>query len=220
MRRSYPKLIVENCSGGSLRQDAVTTALTDTHWVSDNYGNAPNLAMIFGATYMFPPEICSHWTVSPARAGEPLDREASFTANMLGQLGLSGQIYAWDEETRKVAAERIALYKRIRARIRSSDVFHLTPQIDALEPRSMQAALYADPESGKGMLFAFQGGDPSLDHTIKLRGLKPDRSYILRMPEGFGPERATSGSELLKEGLSLRFPRIGSSAIILIDPRS
>lgn len=197
----------------------MTTALTDTHWVSDNVNNPANLAMNFGVTYLFPPEICSHWTISPDRPGGPLDRETSFTANMLGHMGLSGEIYAWDTETRKIAAERITFYKNIRARIRSSDVFHLTPQINASAPHSMQAVLYADPESSKAMLFIFQGGDTSLDHTIILRGLKPDQSYILRMPEEYGPERAISGKALLEDELSLRFSHIGASAVILIDPQ-
>ncbi|MDA3800334.1 MAG: alpha-galactosidase [Kiritimatiellae bacterium] len=220
IRTSYPKLIVENCSSGSLRQDAMTVALTDTHWVSDNVDNPVNLAMNHGATYLFPPEICSHWTVSPtAHSESPIDRETSFTANLLGHFGLSGKICEWDAQTLKVAAERITLFKKIRERIRNADVFHLTPQINVLEPCSMQAALYANPQSSEALLFVFHGGDPSLGHTLVLRGVNPDRSYHLSMPEGYGADQVVAGEELLEKGLTIRFPHKGASAVIIIDPQ-
>ncbi len=218
MRTAHPKLIVENCASGSLRQDAMTAALTDTHWVSDNVRNPANLVINFGATYLFPPETCSHWTANPDKPGQALDTESSFTANMVGHLGLSGKIYDWSDEIREVAAERIALYKTIRGRIGASDVFHLTLQSNIVAPTSMQAVLYADPRTGKGILFAFHGGDLSLEHTIVLRGLKRDQSYRLHMPEGYGPDQTASGNELLTQGLSLHFLHHGSSVVILIDP--
>ncbi|MFC1735755.1 glycoside hydrolase family 36 protein [Candidatus Hydrogenedentota bacterium] len=218
MRASYPNLIVENCSSGSKRQDAMTAALTDTHWISDNVNNAANLAMNFGATYLFPPEICSHWTAFPGGKEGPLDLEASFSVSMLGHMGLSGKITEWPAETLKVARERIAFYKSIRGRLRGSDVFHLTPQSNLQAPGSMQAVLYGRPETGEAILFAFQGGDPSMEHAIALRGLKSDSSYLLRMPPGYGKDRTMSGKELVEYGFRLRFPRTGASAVILIDP--
>jgi alpha-galactosidase len=225
MRARYPQLVVENCSSGSLRQDLMTAALTDTHWVSDNVENKANLAMNFGATYLFPPEICNHWTTTPARPaqgdagpGSALDLESQFTANMLGHLGLSGRIDRWDAETRRIAAERVALYKRIRPLLRNADVYHLTPQLSAATPRSVQAALYVDANSRKALLFAFQGGAPTLEATLRLRGLSPEPRYRLRMPPAFGPEQVLSGAELVEKGLPVRFPHRGASAVIEIEP--
>ena len=225
LRSAHPKLIVENCSSGSLRQDALTAALTDTHWVSDNVDNGANLAMNYGATALFPPEICSHWTCYPsARArNDPgpagaLDLETQFTVNMMGHLGLSGRIYEWDAETRKVGAERIALYKKIRPLLRTADVFHLTPQVSAMSARSTQATLYVDPKSGQALLFAFQGGDPALQVVLRLRGLMADRMYRVEWLAAFGAEQSVSGKKLLEEGLTVRFPHRGASVIVPIDP--
>ena len=113
LRATYPQLVVENCSSGSMRQDVMTAALTDTHWVSDNVDHEWNLAQNFAATYLFPPEICSHWTCFPAQTvkNEALDLQSRFTVSMMGHFGLSGRIQDWDAETLRVAAERIALYK-------------------------------------------------------------------------------------------------------------
>jgi alpha-galactosidase len=217
MRARYPKLVVENCSSGSLRADVMTAALTDTHWVSDNVGNEMNLAMNFGATYLFPPEICSHWTTSPGGSGA-LDIESTFTVNMMGHLGFSGHIERWSEEQRRVATERIALYKRIRPIIRNADVFHLTPQVNAATPRSVEAALYLEPATRKALLFVFHGGASTLTTTLKLRGLPPDGKYRLRMPPAFGPEQVLAGKDLVENGLPVRFPHPGASAIIEIEP--
>ena len=182
LREKYPRLVVENCSSGSLRQDVMTAAFTDTHWVSDNVDNNANLAMNYGATYLFPPEICSHWTTWPSLGNKSLDLESCFTVNMVGHLGLSGRIYQWDAETRKVAAERIALYKKIRPVLCKADVFHLTKQADVTAPGSIQASLYVDRSSGKAVLFAFQGGGQAMETTLKLRGVQPARRYRLIFP--------------------------------------
>jgi alpha-galactosidase len=218
IHRKYPQLIVENCSSGSLRADMMTAALSDTHWVSDNVSNDSNLAMDFGATYMFPPEICSHWTVSPSGDNKTMDDETTFTANMAGHLGLSGSISQWSAQTRQIARERIALYKKLRPLLCKADVFHLTPQTNPDAPQSAQASLYVDPGSGKALLFAFHAGDPSLEKTFYLRGLTANRLYHLTMPPGYGANQTVSGKELIERGLTIKFPHAGASAIIQIDP--
>jgi alpha-galactosidase len=217
MHEKYPRLIVENCSSGSLRQDAMSAALTDTHWVSDNVENAANLAMDHGATYLFPPDICNHWTVSPSRNVKGLDLETCFTVNMPGHFGLSGRITEWDAETMKIAAERIALYKKIRPVLCKADVFHLTRQASLTSPNTIQASLYVDSSDGKALLFAFQGGDPQMETTLKLRGLPPEGDYRVSFPAEFGPETVKSGKELVEQGLTLKFPRSGSSAVIQFE---
>jgi alpha-galactosidase len=225
LRSAHPALILENCASGSLRQDAMTAALTDTHWISDNVDNLSSLAIVYGATVLFPPEICSHWTCYPAPGlnhypgpGGPLALESQFTVNMMGHFGLSGRIWDWDARTRRVAAERILRYKRLRSILREADVFHLTPQANFKAPASVQALLYLQPRSNKGLLFAFQGGDPSNEARIRLRGLEPNRTYFVSWPEAFGPPRTIRGKELLEQGLVISFPYRGSSAIITIDP--
>ncbi|MHC4646042.1 MAG: alpha-galactosidase [Planctomycetota bacterium] len=217
MRKEYPKLIVENCSSGSLRHDVFTAAHTDTHWLSDAARNNNNLAMNFGATYLFPPETCNHWTCYP-HATDYMDLESSFTISMLGHMGLSGKIVSWDEETRRYAADRIALYKEIRPLIRKADVYHLTGQVDQKSPASVQAVQYVDSAADRSVVFAFQGGDASLAANLKLAGLNPDVTYRVSMPPAFRPDRLGKGVELMTEGLRIYFPHEGSSAVIQIAP--
>jgi len=230
LRAKYPDLIVENCSSGSLRGDVMAAALTDTHWVSDHVGPSMCLAMNYGATYLFPPEICSHWTVLPewkrgrfsaadrAAMKDALDFESLFTVNMMGHMGLSGLIEQWDAQTRKMAAERIALYKQIRPLLRVADVYHLTPQANCSSPHTAEAALYVDPQTDRAILFAFQGNDPRLEMTLPLRGLRPERRNRVILPATLGPPQTLLGRDAIEKGLELRFPNRGASAVIRIEP--
>ncbi len=225
LRAAFPALIVENCASGSQRQDAMTAALTDTHWISDNVDNLSSLAIVYGATALFPPESCSHWTCYPTPGlneypgpGGPLALESQFTVNMMGHFGLSGRIWDWDARTRRIATERIILYKRLRSVLREADVFHLTPQANLKAPASVQASLYLQAKSGRALLFAFQGGDPSNEARIRLRGLEANRTYFISWPEEFGPSQTIRGKELLEQGLVVSFPYRGSSAIATIEP--
>ncbi len=212
MRERFPKLVIENCSSGSLRHDLLTAVRTDTHWVSDAVGNINNLAMNFAATYIFPPETCNHWTCFPKNT-DAMDVQACFNANLMVEPGLSGPVADWSPEIRFHAADRIALYKQIRPIIRNADVYHLTPQIDHLEPRSMQACLYVTPNQEKAVLFAFHGGDPKMQHVLPLRGLGSDALYRVERPPSFGMDKVMEGDELI-QGFGITFPHRGASAVI------
>ena len=200
------------------QQDLFTAAHTDTHWVSDAVGGADNLAMNFGATYLFPPEICNHWTCFP-KPSEALDLQAQFTVSMLGQFGLSGPITTWDDETRRQAADRIALYKELRPWLRRAEVHHLTEQVAHRAPRSIQAVQYVDVPANRSVVFAFQGGSSQTEVALALRGLRPGTTYRVTMPPGFGPDEVLRGDALAR-GLRVRFPRPGASAVIRIQPSS
>ena len=73
-----------------------------------------------------------------------MDIESCFTATMMGQMGISGPATSWDDEICRCAAERIALYKKIRPLLRNADVYHLTDQVDRKKMDMIQAAQYLD----------------------------------------------------------------------------
>jgi alpha-galactosidase len=214
MRKQYPSLIIENCASGSLRQELTAAAFTDTHWVSDAIDNRSNLMMAFGATYLMPASICSHWTTKPSRHDGQMDLDAQFVATMMGHMGLSGAIVRWDQETREVARRRIAQYKRIRPILRDADVYHLTRQ----QAGAMQAALYVDEKTGRALLFAFQGGDAELAHSIRLRGLDPRKTYRV---DGINDGTATClfpGQALVSDGFNVAFTHKGAVVVVELTP--
>jgi len=94
----------------------------------------------------------------------------------------------------------------------------LDPPNSATRNRTGSAVLYVDPGSRQALPFAFQAGDPSRSATLKLPGLQPGVSYRVIWPEGFRELRIFTGRQLSDQGLTVTFPHIGSSAIILIQP--
>ncbi|MHC4441535.1 MAG: alpha-galactosidase [Planctomycetota bacterium] len=217
MRAKYPNLIIENCAGGSKRADLSAAAHTDTHWVSDSIKGQHMLAANFAATYLFPPEFCSHWTGWP-HTSPALDLQTEFTVNLLGMPGLSGAIVAWDDQILFHAADRIALYKLIRPWIKNSQVYHLTQQVNPEKPQSLQAIQYLDPDRDRSLLFIFRAGDPTTKASFKLKGLKPNTNYQISMPPLFGRDSIVRG-QVLARGLSVDFPQhTGASAVMRIQP--
>ena len=213
MRERYPDLVVENCSSGSLRMDPAIAAHTDTHWVSDEVSPHYNLAMDFAMTYLFPPEICNHWTTFPETTPS-LDLESNFRTSMMGQFGLSGSILEWEPGTLELAHRTISEYRRVRPHLRRSEVYHLTGQIDPREPKTFQAAQYFDPSTGRSLLFAYRAGDEANEFQVGLHGIDSATTYQIR---DRGQTRQVTGAQL-QRGWRLKLPEPGSSAQIEFAP--
>ena len=218
IRQKFPNLIVENCSSGSLRATLMSSAFSDTSWVSDNISNKANYIMMFGATYMFPPTMCSHWTVRPQHTNHALDLAAKFQVNMPGMLGLSGDISKWNARTLSVAAREIALYKKIRPILRQATVYHLTKQASQWHPHSAQSMEYLDNGSGKALVFVFRGGAKAATITVRLRGLAADQTYRFLPLQGPGKPGTFGGEHLMHSGMAIKLSSPGGSEIFQITP--
>jgi len=218
IRRKFPNLIVENCSSGSLRATLMSSAFSDTNWTSDNISNTANYVMMFGATYMFPPTTCSHWTVRPQYNNPALDLAAKFQANMPGMLGISGDISKWNARTMGVAAREIALYKKIRPILRRATVYHLTKQANPWHPHSAQSMLYVDDATGQALLFVFRGGAKSSLMNLRLRGLEGSLSYHVVSLTSAADSKVYQGRYLMHHGLEIKLSSAGGSEILELTP--
>ena len=222
MRANYPDLVIENCSSGSKRADLMTTALTDTHWTSDEVDNIPNLVINYGATNFFPPEMNSDWTTYPEEEGNKhiLDIPARFTANMFVHFGLSGEIQDWREDTMQILKERIATYKDYRDVIRNAEVYHLTRQPNHIEPQSATALQLVDVREDRpihSLVYVFHANDPELKTRLRLRELSPEKLYQVVFPEELGGHEYTmKGEDLLMDGLEIDFRNKGTAGIVKI----
>ena len=81
----------------------------------------------------------------------------------------------------------------------------------------MEVVEYLDKESGRGVIYAFQAGDPSLSGKVNVRELEPDREYRITSLIGSMPERKAKGSELA-ENLELNFRAKGASIVLSVEP--
>ena len=187
LRAAYPNLVVENCSSGGLRFDLGIIGHTHTTWLSDVVEPKPSLALGYGCTVEFTPEVCNHWMVGDKDDGT-VHREGPagwwdfmFRVPMNGQYGISSKVLDWGPELKRRAAENVALYKSIRETLAGADLYHLTPQPDHDDPRGWMAIQYVAPDRSRSAVTAYRlgGGQPS--HLFRLRGLDPAKRYAVSL---------------------------------------
>ena len=76
---------------------------------------------------------------------------------------------------------------------------------------------YFDPNTGKGVVFAFRGTTPETEHTFQLGGLERKKNYRLWCEDGSSPERMLKGSVLMSKGLAVTLSEPGTSEIVYIE---
>ncbi len=224
IRAAHPDLIVENCSSGGLRFDLGVMAHAHTAWLSDVVDPMASVALGYGCTVQFTPEVCNHWMVGDADSGvvdstrPPGWWDFMQRVPMNGQFGISGRIPEWSAAVRQRAAANVALYRRIRGTIAGADVYHLTPPPRRNAPTGWTALEYVQPNGQRAVVLAYRLARSSGQTTLRLRGLLPHTTYDVAV-DGHRLAQAT-GATLAARGLRLRLPAIWRAAVVELAARS
>jgi alpha-galactosidase len=222
-RGEFPNLIIENCSSGGLRFDLGLIGHTHTTWLSDEILPKPSLALGWGCALEFLPEACNHWMVGDTHQGDVKNTsdlgwmEFMLRVPMNGQYGLSSKIFDWTPAMRKLAADNIAIYKRIRTVIAGGDTYHLTPQPNIDDPRGWMAMQYSQPDQRRSVVLAYRlpGGETS--RQFKLRGLDPALTYAVKLDGK--PLTEAKGSDLASSGLRVALNAEWRAAVVELEAR-
>jgi alpha-galactosidase len=231
VRADHPKLILENCSSGGMRFDLNSIRHTHLTWSSDTDDPRSSVQLVYGSTLEFAPEIGLHWAAGdvPKRRRPREEDWGGFDLNqprgwwdfifrvpMNGQFGMSTKLLDWPNELKQCARDNIALYKRLRPIIATSDVYHLTPQPKmGREPEGWMAIQYATADRRRSVLMAYRLGRSDPQETFHLRGLDPEVSY--RVSEG-GEARGTfTGRQLGSEGFPVKLESEWRAAVVEIE---
>ncbi len=223
IRAAHPELVVENCSSGGLRLDLGVMAHTHTAWLSDVVDPIASVALGYGCTVQFAPEICNHWMVGDTDSGvvdstrPPGWWDFMLRVPMNGQFGISGRIPEWSAAVRKHAAANVALYRRIRRTIAGADVYHLTPAPRRNAPTGWTALEYVEPEGRRAVVLAYRLARSSGATTLRLRGLLPQATYDVTV-DGYQLAPVT-GTTLAAPGLRLRLPAIWRATVVELEAR-
>jgi alpha-galactosidase len=224
IRAAHPDLVIENCSSGGLRLDLGVMAHSHTAWLSDVVDPMASVALGYGCTVQFAPEICNHWMVGDADSGvvnpakSPGWWDFMLRVPMNGQFGISGRISGWSPAVRKRVAENVALYRRIRETIAGADVYHLTPAPSRNAPTGWTALQYVQPGGQRSVVLVYRLAKSSAAITLRLRGLSPKATYEI-IVDGQRLPRAT-GTTLATRGVRLRLPAIWRAAVVELVVRS
>ncbi len=209
----FPDLVIENCAGGGTRMDFAMTQHSHAVWVSD--ATSPGHRVRFqntGAAYLYPPATLNSWLIDSVfeHTGgydqSPNVLRAMLRSRMLGAFGLSCRLIDWTEDTRRIAAEEIAVFRSYRRQLWDGFFAHLTPQppIDPVRiatPSEWDAYQTLSADGRDGQILAFRNASVNDTLTVHPKRLDPTATY--RVSHEHGKPYDRGGDLLLRDGITI-----------------
>jgi len=135
LRRAFPHLLLENCSGGGHIKDY--GAMARTHYVvtTDTLSNLPDRQSLYDSTFALPPLVLQAYTYE-REYKVPGDDPGPFLwrSAMMGAWQIDPtDIRRWTDEERESARRAAGTYKEwIRPLLRDVKVHHILPRPDGV----------------------------------------------------------------------------------------
>ncbi|SFG71450.1 alpha-galactosidase [Lachnospiraceae bacterium C7] len=128
LRKRYPNILIEGCSGGGGRFDAGMLYYTPQIWCSDNTDAIDRLQIQYGTSFGYPlSAIGSHVSVSP---NEQCKRETTIetrgTVAMAGTFGYEMNVGKLNTEEKLKVRQQIKEYKDVEPLILQGDYYRLS----------------------------------------------------------------------------------------------
>ncbi len=217
LRRRHPNMLIDSCASGGRRNDLETMRRAVPMWRSD-YAFEPigHQCMTYGISMWLP----FHGTGTVATADAPYYggglspvQPYAFWSNAAPSL-VSG-IDLRVKEIDYASLRRLFGAWRDISRYYYGDYYPLTPYTQADD--AWIAWQFNRPESGDGVVQAFRRGKAAEETVrLKLRGLDPKATYVVKVVDGAEALDAKqwSGAELMGEGLPVRLRDHPAAAVI------
>ena len=218
LRRRHPNMLIDSCASGGRRNDLETMRRAVPLWRSD-YAYEPigHQGMTYGISMWLP----YHGTGTVAAIDAPYYgggftpvQPYAFWSNAAPSLGSGIDIRV--KEMDYVALRRLFGDWREISRYYYGDYYPLTRYSQADD--AWIAWQFNRPGSGDGLVQAFRRGKAEGMALLKLRGLNPKTSYIVRLIDAAGSEaleaRRWSGAELMEKGLPVSLKDQPAAAVI------
>ncbi len=216
LRRTHPNMVLENCSGASHIKDfgviqrCAYTATTDT------LSNLPDRAGIWDSTFYLPPAALMTYTYERGY-GLPGDDPGSYlfrSAMMTGWDLAPTNSKGWTDEEKAAGRAATKTYREwIRPILRDCRVYHVLPRPDGKHWDGM--FLWSE-KLRNGTLFVFRPDSDVGGTYVKLRGLVPEREYVVWSEGGHGPDLVRGGM-LMEKGIRVSLSNPYSSDLFHIQ---
>jgi len=249
LRAKFPQVFLEGCASGGMRLDLNTLRHFDGHFLSDNVNPVEVLRIYQQALLRLPPGRLMKWIVlrsvgqripqyglpldeapvslvTPAGTGATWEQSETTTLDFAarvalpGMPGLSGDIAGLPPEAKERLRDHIVFYKKWRTFIAGSIAHLLTPCRPQEDRGGWVAIQLQHPKKEQNLLFVYRLDDGCEERMFHLRGLDPQRKYVLsdedrpnEKPECF------TGSQLMDEGLIVALPHRFSAAVLVLTDR-
>lgn len=220
LRRAFPRLVLENCSGGGHIKDF--GAMARTHYVvtTDTLSNLPDRQSLYDSTFALPPLVLQAYTYE-REYKVPGDDPGPFLwrSAMMGAWQIDPtNTRIWTDEERESAKRAVAIYKEwIRPLLRDVKVHHILPRPDGMHWDGM---FYWSASHRRGMIFIFRPDASEEQQTVKLKGLDAGQRYRLWCEDGSVEPGVRTGAELMSAGLSICLRECYTSDLIYVHEAS
>lgn len=221
VRKRFPKLEIESCSGGGGRVDLGVMQYADEVWTSDNTDPFDRLQIQDGFTYAYTPAVMMAWVTDSPNwyNGRSTSLTYRFFSAMQGALGIGANLNKWTPEDFATARQLITEYKQIRAIVQHGVLYRLLSPRDGSNVSSTESV---SQDGRSAVVFAFLHSQQMgyLFPTLQLQGLDPDAMYSIRGLNGTlakdTPARA-SGAFWMHRGIRLALTGDFSAQAVLLN---
>jgi alpha-galactosidase len=217
LRKAFPNLILENCSGGGHLKDFGAMARTHYTVTTDTLSNLPDRQSIYDSTFAFPPVVLQAYTYERAY-NVPGDDPGHFLwrSGMMGAWQIDPtNTQIWTEEERESAKRDAQIYKEwIRPILRDAQVHHILPRPDGVHWDGM---FYWSPTLKRGTVYIFRPEADEDEKAVVLKGLVAEKEYWVWSEDGSISPGVRTGSEMMGAGLEIRLTKRYSSDLIYLQ---
>ncbi len=217
LRKTYPRLILENCSGGGHIKDFGVIQRTHYTVTTDTLSNLPDRQSIYDSTFAFPPLLLQAYTYDnyyPVKGDEPgpfLWRSGMMSAWQIDPT----DALKWNEDQKLAARRAVEIYKTwIRPMLRDVQVHHILPRPDGTR---WDGLFYWSASLKRGTLYVFRPDAEAAEQTVKLKGLDPAGRYWAWCEDGSIEPGIRSGVQLMGDGLAVRLSGRYTSDLIYVQ---
>lgn len=218
LRARYPKMLIENVSGGGNRLDLGMLRYTDTAWMDDLSTPATVVRHnIQGLSAVFPPAYLLSFVMEGPRETlrDSPNLAASFRSRMLGALGLSFRIGEFDANDRAVMRSEIRSYKSLRGVLARGTHTLITAQAAQSQAPAWDAVQTFASDGLPVVLWAFQADPRAGSFTIKANHLRAPFDYEV-LTVGRARVGIATGETLMENGIEfLPLKRLAAQVVLL-----
>lgn len=195
---AFPNILFEGCSGGGGRFDAGILYYCPQIWCSDDTDAYERSKIQYGTSFFYPVStIGSHLSTVPNhQTGRKTPIETRAITAMCGSFGYELDLNTLNDEEKAAVTEQIKRFKKYGPLIHNGKYYRLS------NPLADNYAIWSFVSDDcsealvHGMIFHTEPN--MLRYSVKLRGLAPEKKYIID-----GEEKVYTGRALMEGGILL-----------------
>lgn len=198
LRKDFPHVFFESCSGGGGRFDLGMLYFSPQIWLSDNTSPFDRAKMQYASTIAYPPAVISSHVTSGIGGCtfQNSDLEFRYLTSSNFSLGYEFDIRRLSEEETKKIAEYNEKYKKYRDLILHGKFYRIKSPFSCAYRVAVQLFVSEDKRRALLTVLQLNGDYNRLWETVRLKGLKKDGKY-------FCPQtgKTCSGNTLMNMGI-------------------